>query len=105
MKAKWKSKWIKALKSGEYKQARASLKKRGKKMCCLGVLCDVAGAKWVTNVGPYVGDIQIGNTAVLTHDGLKYFGLTAAKSDKLVDMNDTNGKTFEEIAEYIKKKL
>lgn len=35
-------KWLKALRSGEYKQGRDSLLRRGR-YCCLGVACDVAG--------------------------------------------------------------
>jgi len=37
-----KSKWLTALRSGEYEQARGDLS-RGKGFCCLGVLCQVAG--------------------------------------------------------------
>jgi hypothetical protein len=52
-----KKAWLKALRSGEYKQARYSLRREtpegGYKYCCLGVLCDLhrkivkkAGANW-----------------------------------------------------------
>lgn len=35
--------WIKALRSGEYKQAQNKLKNTQKNsFCCLGVLCDLA---------------------------------------------------------------
>lgn len=36
-----KEKWLKALRSGEYKQGRGSLQKSGNRFCCLGVLCDL----------------------------------------------------------------
>jgi len=37
-----KAEWVKALRSGEYKQGRLRLQ-RGDSYCCLGVLCEVAG--------------------------------------------------------------
>ena len=40
MKAYIKDKWIKALKSGEYKQTQSFLR-TDKGYCCLGVLCDL----------------------------------------------------------------
>lgn len=40
-----KSKWLSALRSGKYKQGKKTLNCGGK-MCCLGVLCDVAGFDW-----------------------------------------------------------
>lgn len=35
-----KTRWLEALRSGEYKQGRAYLRKDDK-FCCLGVLCDL----------------------------------------------------------------
>ena len=40
MNAEVKEKWLKALRSGEYKQTRACLK-NNEGFCCLGVLCDL----------------------------------------------------------------
>lgn len=41
---KFKRKWLKALRSGIYKQGTGVLKVKGKQeYCCLGVACDVAG--------------------------------------------------------------
>jgi len=33
--------WVKALRSGEYKQGQSYLRSRDGKFCCLGVLCDL----------------------------------------------------------------
>lgn len=40
MKAEIKTKWVTALRSGEYKQNRNNLR-TDDKFCCLGVLCDI----------------------------------------------------------------
>lgn len=45
MTPKLKAKWLAALRSGNYTQGQGVLNKDNK-MCCLGVLCDVAGYKW-----------------------------------------------------------
>lgn len=45
MDAELKGKWVKALRSGKYKQGKGVLCDRGKH-CCLGVLCRVAGGKY-----------------------------------------------------------
>ena len=42
MKAEIKAQWIKALRSGKYKQGRGALRKTDNTYCCLGVLCDLA---------------------------------------------------------------
>ena len=42
MDKKLKAKWVKALRSGEYKQGKGYLEDRGK-FCCLGVLADAVG--------------------------------------------------------------
>lgn len=43
-----RKKWVKALRSGKYKQAEGQLRD-GDRFCCLGVLCDVLGMKWNGN--------------------------------------------------------
>jgi hypothetical protein len=42
MDAKVKELWVKALRSGEYRQGHGYLHNEDGEMCCLGVLCDVA---------------------------------------------------------------
>lgn len=45
-----KARWIKALRSGKYKQGVGVLRTEDNKYCCLGVLCDLhsksTGTKW-----------------------------------------------------------
>lgn len=49
MDQKWKQKWVKALRSGKYKQGREKLKsfdsKKQPRYCCLGVLGEIQGQK------------------------------------------------------------
>lgn len=49
----FKRKWIKALRSGEFKQGEGSLKimveDNGYQYCCLGVAAEVAGCTGITN--------------------------------------------------------
>ena len=45
-----KTKWLSALRSGEYKQAHGSLEEideGGSRFCCLGVLCDLAAKEGI----------------------------------------------------------
>ncbi len=46
MKPQLKEKWIAALRSSRYKQGKGELRSSDDLFCCLGVLCDVAGATW-----------------------------------------------------------
>lgn len=41
-----KAKWVKALRSDRYKQAKGTLRTPNGRMCCLGVLCHIQGIDW-----------------------------------------------------------
>lgn len=46
--------WVKALKSGEYTQARRALKNKNcGSFCCLGVLCDIVAKAYKKRVLAY----------------------------------------------------
>jgi hypothetical protein len=94
--------WINALLSGNYKQTTNTLARSGK-YCCLGVYGKVVG----------IDDYEMTNRGVpaeLNSDNrTKYPRCLLAESNqkrsftmKLANMND-NGKTFKQIATYIKK--
>jgi hypothetical protein len=117
MNAEIKTKWLQALRSGEYKQGIGALHNvAGNSYCCLGVLCDIYvkehpdndvrmthdngfesffGEKDVvpTNIQLWA-DIEDGNPDI-EYDNV---GITIA------ELND-NGKTFEEIAILIEEQL
>src|SRR5271166_2256567 len=104
MDEKVKKKWLRALRSGKYKQGQLALRV-GSRYCCLGVLCDISGAKWRNFgfiPGYSAGELQ-GQTEdeALSGEFRRSVGLTKRQVSHLMDMNDGRGKSFEEIADYI----
>lgn len=85
-----KLKWVEALRSGKYKQGKQRFKSADDTYCCLGVLADVAG-------------VLKGNEGlagfVETHP------ITSSQEFKFWRMNDTEKKSFAEIADYIEANL
>lgn len=93
-----KAKWVAALRSGEYKQTGGHLRYcdlngNPKGYCCLGVLCDVMDPEgWGARF----------------HDddaGLPEPSMVGAHQPTLIDMNDREGRSFAEIADFIEKNL
>ena len=81
-----KQKWVKALRSGEYKQGSRFLHYEDK-FCCLGVLCDLMNIS-----GPYAyRDI--------------YELITKEKANMLILMNDGRHSSFNQIADWIDENL
>ena len=108
MKKDIKSRWIKALLSGEYSQTQGRLKNRDG-YCCLGVLCDLylkeKNEQWETKKDTF----RIGvNYALLPSKVAEWAGIgcrsPSAGVVPLVNHND-GGTTFEQIAGLIKKYL
>ena len=100
---KIKRKWIKALRSGRYKQGQEFLLKDNR-YCCLGVLCKVL-RKDIAQSKPKNGE------ETLSGELLKLTGLTSEQQNKLADMNDSitrddgRNTSFKEIADYIEENL
>ena len=107
----FKEKWLSALRSGEYTQAREALWV-GNGYCCLGVACKVAGYKdkEIEGYGSIYGDIQEGIPDIL-------IGEIESSSiiQTLIRMNDgkydprtqeyEGYKSFKEIADWIEENL
>ncbi len=102
MDAELKTKWVEALRSGEYEQGIMYLRRDGKH-CCLGVLCELAdltiseGGMMVA--GPYDED-----------DYEPIYDLVGGPdvAKALWERNDGNGmrrQSFPEIADYIEANL
>jgi hypothetical protein len=126
MDRKYKAEWLKALRSGEYQQARGKLYD-GTGYCCLGVLCKVAGSKFViTNPDDVrhesdypvyeptkLGNDQPGDAESLNDHGLQMFGFDTEVQDMLAAKNDGNPaatppkpmQSFAEIADWIEENL
>jgi len=113
MKKAIKKRWLKALRSGKYKQGTGWLR-NGEEYCCLGVLCDIYGKeKWETHATNSFYSF-LGSTCTMVQKVLNWSGLTRANGDNvklkngdivcLSSLND-NGLTFEQIADLIEEQL
>ncbi|MFO0203313.1 MAG: hypothetical protein ACK528_09315 [Alphaproteobacteria bacterium] len=106
-----KNKWVKALRSGKYKQGRKNLNYNGA-YCCLGVLCEV----YLENCD----EPKIEKRTKIDWDNLVFYGrwsaglpdevhewsgLSNLSPAHLIHLNDTAKKSFAEIADYIEKEL
>lgn len=120
MKEKIKTRWIEALRSGEYKQARTKLKKiksGGKEsFCCLGVLCDLYAQDNPKKIGWNKRIVDPDNkrnkidafSREVNYGGLPNFvrdwsGITW-EHDSLI-MNDEYQYNFKQIADWIEESL
>lgn len=102
-------KWVDALESGEYPQAKGSLiNTETGGLCCLGVACDVSGlGKWSEN-GFYLKEASVLPKKVMDYFGLEgRCGFTVEKgsyrNSDLTDLNDGVGLSFKQIAKYVRK--
>lgn len=94
----FKAKWIEALRSGQYKRGEGYLVEsslEGKRYCCLGVACVVAGCKqartdFIHEYNQVVPEILRGKNPITM---------------KLVKMNDVRLWSFKKIASWIEKNL
>lgn len=113
-------KWVKALRSGKYKQGRDRLRTENNKFCCLGVLCNLHAqahpgfAARQRKVASYdgshatVGPNVRGWAGLATSDGdfnrNEVEGLPRNWStDSLIELNDVKLWNFERIATFIEK--
>jgi hypothetical protein len=100
-----RAKWVKALRSGEYRQTKSVLT-NGNGFCCLGVACEISG------LGHWAGDGEweyrtkgsSPDTAFLPNAVRDWLGLATTGGDfgatSLTHLNDT-GKRFPAIARII----
>jgi hypothetical protein len=101
MDKKLKSRWLRALRSGKYKQAKRVLRRDETHYCCLGVLCTIVDRKkwepksWRGNGWSYEGAEEFP-----TDEFLRSVGLDLSLAETLAHMND-GGKRFSTIANVI----
>jgi hypothetical protein len=110
MDKKIKKQWVKALRSGEYRQGAYALGRLSadgvyiESFCCLGVLaheCDPT---------PWVRDRELvavdpAGPFTLSPKFLEAAGLSREVIGQLAFLNDDGGKTFDEIADWIEENL
>ena len=104
-----KAKWLAALRSGEYKQIKDKLHTTSGH-CCLGVLTEVVEGKdcWSTDS---FGRIALnGETSSLTFGTREKAEFPThidgkSVSNTLITMNDSGGKSFAEIADWVEENL
>lgn len=102
--------WIAALRSGEYTQTVGKLKRSApapEGFCCLGVLCDLArkdgGEDWEEDEC-YPGQWYYKRRSARGGRPIaSYISLTAEDRSLLIRFNDSDRKTFSQIADYIEK--
>lgn len=114
----FKRKWVEALRSGEYKQGRSSLKQKSGdesyKYCCLGVAAEIAGCKFKMGYDGGGAFIQ----GKITQSGLinpkpvtgytkipKLLHGSEGVASKLANFNDQSKWSFKKIATWVEKNL
>jgi hypothetical protein len=112
MTIEFKEQWATALESGEYPQGFGWLNRDGE-FCCWGVACELLADE----LDLARGTATLASGAVLTVYGpgrdnalpptavLKYLDINHATMERLVSMNDSQQKSFKEIAAWIRGNL
>lgn len=119
--------WLEALRSGKFRQTTGKLKSRNGAYCCLGVLCEVAEVPKRWNGFDYTYGVEddkdyyaVSDTALPTmamewlgvKDGAPHLATPVIVKDKdgdvhretnLIELNDTYGWSFEQIADAVEK--
>jgi hypothetical protein len=113
MTKKMKNKWLKALRSGNYKQGQETLCSTindKREYCCLGVLCRIAGLPEVkldfdNEIEFHMPDKSSCDAKELNSDMRKFFGITKRQMEILIEKNDDEQLSFKEIANWIEKNI
>jgi hypothetical protein len=116
-----KSRWLDALRSGDFAQTTASLRTHDNRYCCLGVLCELAlrdgivrredGERWSIYIATDDGGGQ--SDSNLPDAVQEWAGLDEAdpllsdgnNSEDASEWNDIEHKTFAQIADLIERSL
>lgn len=96
--------WVKALESGEYQQARGELRDSATGgYCCLGVACDVEDttAWWQPRIGSTYYE-WMGHRTNLPDSLRSSLGMDYDDTSALMRLNDREGLSFDEIAMCIR---
>lgn len=109
MNKKIKARWLRALRSGKYRQGQKRLRNTNGTMCCLGVLCDVFDkTKWEK---PSENDwidwtYDGGNETCLPYHVRSKAGLSDEAQVDLMSLNDDHRpNAYRRVIAYIKENL
>lgn len=97
--------WVKALRSGKYKQGTRKLQTPAGH-CCLGVLCAIAPQKHFDSDGLIAGRSLLSQRAVKEWAGVAeaYGEIILPKGQvSLASLNDHRGRSFKHIAAFIER--
>jgi hypothetical protein len=102
-----KQKWVTALRSGQRKQAQGVLRRKDGGFCCLGVLIDVYQPEKWTDPGLEASCYVYGGGGggMLPDQLVNELDIPISATGTLIRMNDDQGKTFPEIADWIEANL
>lgn len=99
--------WLPALRSGEYQQGKGRLRRFDDTFCCLGVAADLlvrAGVLPAWKVTKGESSYQCaGMTGALGESAYRRTGISNDLQSALIDLNDSEGKSFPEIADFIER--
>ncbi len=114
-----RAQWVAALRSGNYRQGKGTLRRDSDgTFCCLGVLCELAVAAGVTDRQPSgygrggwwsasALPISVQEWAGLANPDPRVFDPLSGRVRSLASLNDrdTEGRTFDQIAVLIEEYL
>lgn len=98
--------WVKALRSGNYKQTQGTLKgeliNKGTGYCCLGVLADIMG--YELEKEPLINEKFYADEGDWRVYKIFKENISIPNYQKLIALNEI-GKSFDEIADFIENNL
>jgi hypothetical protein len=114
---KYKDRWLKALRSGEFKQGTRCLRSQQDQYCCLGVAYEVNGGTWLPRkpgAGYSTAAAHPGRIAEASSKSVK-LALSQACTvhqpeefsveEYLINRNDCQRRSFVQIANWVEKHL
>lgn len=104
---KWvKRKWLKALRSGEYRKGRYTLK-ADSTYCCLGVLVEEMAPEFARHrYGGMIVGTEYNNASMLPDDLAIMWGLSDIEQNVLARKNDySQADDFRDVIAYIEENL
>lgn len=106
MKPEVKTMFIKALRSGEFKQAKGQLRTNKDGFCCLGLLCNLhAETHPNSQYNRSNPEVYGGKRDKPPKQVLGWAGLNEYDVEDLIMMNDEEEKSFKQIANFVEGKL